>query len=243
MIKNPFIKYFETPEELRLPPAATATPIKEERMSNLLTPQTLIQFAPSLAPHAEELVKILNSSVLNTPLRQAHFLAQAAHESVKFSKTTENMNYSAEGLANTFKKYFPTPEIRAQYARKPEQIGNRAYANRNGNGNEASGDGYRYRGRGYLQLTGKSNYNAFSIKYYGDDRIVKSPELVAAPVDAMQSSIWYWETNNVNKWADADDVVAVSKLINLGNAKSKATPNGMEDRKRYLVKAKALLKI
>ena len=240
-MQNPFIKYFETPEELRLPP--TVTPIKEATMSGLLTEETLVAFAPALKNTAAELVEILNASPINTPLRQAHFLAQAAHESTLFSKTTENMNYSADGLKNTFSKYFQTPEIRAEYARKPERIGNRAYANRNGNGPESSGDGYKYRGRGYLQLTGLNNYYNFSKAYYNDDRIVKNPELVAEPIDAMKSSIWYWTRNNVNKWADMDDVLAVSRLINLGNANSKGTPNGMADRKKYLTKAKALLKI
>lgn len=212
-------------------------------MAGLLTVQTLTSFAPALAKHAPELVAILNSSTINTPLRQAHFLAQAAHESALFSKTTENMNYSAVGLRDYFSRHFPTEAIRAEYARKPERIGNRAYANRMGNGPESSGDGYRYRGRGYLQLTGKSNYSAFSKAYYNDDRIIRQPELVAQPIDALKSSIWYWERNNVNRWADADDVLAVSRLINLGNATKQATPNGLNDRKKYLSKSRALLRV
>lgn len=234
-IHNPFVKWFESP--------VPKVPVEDKPMAQTLTADLLRQFAPSLGSNAEALVKILNESDCNTPLRQAHFLAQAAHESVLFSKTTENMNYSAEGLGRIFPKYFQTPAIRAEYARKPEKIGNRAYANRNGNGDEASGDGYRYRGRGYFQLTGKGNYAKFSKAVYGDDRIVKNPELVAEPVDAMLSSLWYWKNNNLNKWADVDDVLAVSKVVNLGNAASKATPNGMDDRRKYLAKAKALLKI
>ncbi len=212
-------------------------------MAQILTADLLRQFAPTLGSNAEELVKILNESDCNTPLRQAHFLAQAAHESVLFAKTTENMNYSADGLGKIFPKYFPTLADRNAYHRQPEKIGNRAYANRNGNGNEASGDGYRYRGRGYFQLTGKGNYAKYSQDTYGDDRIVKNPELVAQPIDALLSSLWYWKNNNLNKWADKDDVLAVSKVVNLGNAASKATPNGMDDRRKYLAKAKTLLKI
>lgn len=216
---------------------------KEAPMSGLLTPDLLRQFAPSLGPVADELVALLNKSECNTPLRQAHFLAQAAHESVGFAKTTENMNYSAEGLRATFGKYFPTPAIRQEYARKPEKIGNRAYANRNGNGNEASGEGYKYRGRGYFQLTGKKNYAAYSQETYGDDRVVKAPELVASPVDALLSSLWYWKRNNLSKWADKDDVVSLSRVVNVGRADTTIIPNGMDDRIKYLKKAKTLLKI
>lgn len=216
---------------------------KDTPVSGLLTPDLLRQFAPSLGSAADELVAILNKSNCNTPLRQAHFLAQAAHESVGFAKTTENMNYSTEGLRTTFGKYFPTAAIREEYARKPEKIGNRAYANRNGNGDEASGEGYKYRGRGYFQLTGKKNYAAFSQETYGDDRVVKAPELVASPVDALLSSLWYWDRNNLSKWADKDDVVRVSKVVNLGNSESRGIPNGMDDRLKYLKKAKTLLKI
>ena len=68
-------------------------------------------------------------------------------------------------------------------------------------------------------------------------------ELVAQPIDAVLSSLWYWKNNNLNKWADADDILSVSRVINLGNATTKAIPNGMEDRKKYLMKAKKLLKI
>lgn len=209
----------------------------------LVTAKILTDFAPALAKDAEALAAILNASNVNTKLRVAHFLAQAAHESGLFTVTTENLNYSADGLGKTFKKYFPTTALQQQYARKPEQIANRVYANRMGNGDEASGDGWKHRGRGFFQLTGKDNYTKYSKASYGDDRILKTPELLAQPIDAMKSAIWYWETNNLSKWADKDDVLSVSKVVNLGNASSTATPNGMDDRKAKLAKAKKLLGI
>lgn len=209
----------------------------------VVTAKILTDFAPALAKDAEALAAILNASNVNTKLRVAHFLAQAAHESGLFTVTTENLNYSADALGKTFKKYFPTPALQQQYARKPEAIANRAYANRMGNGPEASGDGWKHRGRGYFQLTGKDNYTKYSKSAYGDDRILKTPDLLAQPIDALKSAIWYWETNNLSKWADKDDVVSVSKVVNLGNAASTATPNGMDDRKAKLAKIKKLLGI
>jgi putative chitinase len=98
---------------------------------------------------------------LNTPLRLAHFLAQAGHESGGFKALNENLNYGAKGLLGIFKKYFPTEALAKQYERKPEKIANRVYGGRMGNGPEATGEGYKFRGRGYIQLTGKDNYKAF----------------------------------------------------------------------------------
>lgn len=235
-IFNPFIKYFEVPDGYQFIDLSDILPV-----NNLVTPNLLINFAPLLKPHAITMSDILNSSTINTPLRISHFLAQCAHESAMFRFTTEGMNYSAEGLRLTFGKYFPTAALRNEYARQPQRIGNRAYANRNGNGPESSGDGYLYRGRGYLQLTGRANYTAYSRDVYGDLRIVQNPSLVAEPSDALKSSIWYWDKNNLNRWADADDVLAVSRAINLGNPKSSVTPNGIEDRKNQLTRIKRLI--
>ena len=105
---------------------------------------------------------------INTPLRLAHFLAQCGHESGGFRATQENLNYSAKGLNGIFKKYFPTEAAAAPYARQPQKIASKVYANRMGNGTEASGEGYKFRGRGYIQLTGKDNYTAFG-KSIGED--------------------------------------------------------------------------
>ncbi len=87
----------------------------------------------------------------------AYDLATSYHETgATMQPITENLNYSADGLRRTFPKYF-TPDQAAAYARQPQRIANRAYANRNGNGSEASGDGWRYRGDGDVQNTGRAN--------------------------------------------------------------------------------------
>ena len=94
----------------------------------------------------------------------AYVLATAHHETGrKFTPITENLNYSADGLVKTFGRYFTRSQANA-YARQPERIANRAYANRLGNGSEASGDGWRYRGRGNVQITGRVNYAKFGIE-------------------------------------------------------------------------------
>src|SRR5690606_10748069 len=120
-------------------------------------------------------------------IRQAHLLAQLAHES-NLKPVSENLNYSAARLGEIFKKYFPTTALANAYARQPEKIANRVYANRMGNGDESSGDGWKYRGRGFIQLTGKSNYTALS-DFTGID-YVSSPDLLLNEADALISALW-----------------------------------------------------
>lgn len=152
--------------------------------------------------------------------RLAMFFAQLDHES-KLEPISENLNYSAEGLLTTFKKYF-NQNTAKQYARQPKMIANKVYANRMGNGNEASGDGWKYRGKGFIQLTGKDNYKALS-KSTGTD-YVANPELLLNEADAMVSACWFWSKNNLNKHADNKDVSSATKVINGGT-------NGLSDRK------------
>jgi putative chitinase len=153
---------------------------------------------------------------VNTPTRLAHFLAQTGHESGGFKITTENLNYSAKGLCGIFKKYF-TPESAAEYQRKPEKIANIVYANRMGNGNQASGEGFKFRGRGYIQLTGKTNYQAFDKTV--EDNIEENPDLVATKYPLL-SAAWFWSKNGLNTIADGgatDEVVTkITKKVNGG---------------------------
>jgi putative chitinase len=154
---------------------------------------------------------------INTPLRVAHFLAQCGHESGGFRVTSENLNYSAKGLAGIFKKYFPTEAAATPYARQPQKIANKVYANRMANGSEASGDGYKFRGRGYIQLTGRDNYTQFG-KAIGED-IASNPDKVSSQY-ALLSAAWFWSKNGLNKLADggATDttVTSITKRVNGG---------------------------
>ena len=127
---------------------------------------------------------------LNTPLRLAHFLAQAGHESGGFKAVTENLNYGAKGLRSIFGKYFPTDAKALEYERKPEKIANLVYGNRMGNGAEPTGEGFKFRGRGYIQLTGKANYQAFD-KVVSED-LIANPDLVATKYPLL-SAAWFFQ--------------------------------------------------
>jgi putative chitinase len=173
---------------------------------------------------------------LNTPLRLAHFLAQAGHESGGFKAVNENLNYGAKGLLGIFKKYFPTEEKAKLYERKPEKIANLVYGSRMGNGPEASGEGYKFRGRGYIQLTGKDNYKAFDAVVA--ESIVDNPDLVATKYPLL-SAAWFFHKNGLHKIADqgATDAVvtSVTKRVNGGTI-------GLPDRIKHFKEYYNLLK-
>jgi putative chitinase len=172
---------------------------------------------------------------LNTPLRLAHFLAQAGHESGGFKLVNENLNYGAKGLLGIFKKYFPTEAKALQYERKPEKIANLVYGGRMGNGPEASGEGFKFKGRGYIQLTGKDNYTAFA-KAINED-VVANPDLVASKYP-LASAAWFFHKNGLHKIADkgATDAVVteVTKRVNGGTI-------GLADRLKHFKEYYSLL--
>lgn len=154
---------------------------------------------------------------IDTPQRIAAFMAQCGHESANFTALKENLNYRAASLRKIFPKYFPTDELANQYASMPnkqEAIANRIYANRMGNGPEESGDGFRYCGRGLIQLTGKSNYQDFADSL--EMNVEDVPEYLQTFEGAAQSACWFWEKNNLNKWADAGDIKELTRRINGG---------------------------
>lgn len=176
----------------------------------------------------DTLIVEMNNAEINTPLRQAAFIAQIAHESSELNHLEENLNYSAERLMIVFKKYFPSKEIADQYARQPEKIANRVYANRMGNGDEASGEGYKYHGRGVIQLTGKDNYKRCAIDI--QQPLVEHPEMLLQMECAIRSATWFWIKNGLNELADKQSFVAITKRINGGTI-------GIEERQKYYVKA------
>ena len=174
-------------------------------------------FGPGTMKKAMEFYKL-------TPVRAAHFFAQTAHETGGFKAFSENLNYSAQGLQGIFGKYFPGT-LEESYARQPEKIANRVYADRMGNGNKASGDGWKYRGRGALQLTGKANYEAFA-KYLGNDEVLKNPDTVATKY-AFESAMFFFERNKL--WAICDKGINDAAILELTKRINGGT-HGLEDR-------------
>jgi putative chitinase len=167
---------------------------------------------------------------INTPQRVAGFLAQTSHESGGYTMLSENLNYRAATLAacwpNRFAvlgadkkpikengKLVPTA-VANSIAGKPELIANLVYSGRMGNGPAESGEGWLYRGRGLKQLTGKFNYEKCG-KALGVD-LVGNPDLLLEPIYAARSAGWFWESNNLSAFADANDIKGMTKKINGG---------------------------
>jgi putative chitinase len=181
---------------------------------------------------------------INTPLRKSHFLAQIKHESGNFTRIVENLNYKqAKRLLTIFSTRFDInknkkidPEevrLAEDMVGNPIKLANFVYANRMGNGDANSGDGYKYRGKGLIQLTGKSTQESYA-KYVGVN-MEKDPDFLLSPKYALDSAGWYWHINNLNKWADLDDIKTVTRKIN-------GATIGLEDRIKNLNYYKSIIK-
>jgi putative chitinase len=149
---------------------------------------------------------------ITTPLRLAHFLAQAAHETMGFRYLKE--------------LWGPTD---AQ----------KGYEGRADLGNTLPGDGFRFRGRGIFQITGRDNYRRYGDRTGAD--LIDHPDAAADPSLALLIACLYWTDHKLNDYADADDILGVSNGINRGNPASIREPNGYADRKAQLAKAKRVL--
>lgn len=187
-------------------------------------------FGPNTLKKAAEFYKL-------TPERAAHFFAQLSHETAEFKLFSENLNYSADGLRKIFPKYFPTSILANAYARNPEKIANRAYANRMGNGDEASGDGYKFRGRGAIQLTGKVNYQNYA-NHIKNQEIMTNPDLVASDY-AFESAMFFFDRNKLwdicDKGVTDATILSLTKRINGGH-------NGLKHRSELTKKYYGWLK-
>jgi len=200
---------------------------------------TLIQIDP-VAVHAVDLdllIASLNSELpkanINTTFRVCAFLSQVAEESGHFLRYRENLNYSAEALLKVWPTHFDKTNV-DKYAHNPEKIANRAYANRMGNGDEASGDGWRYAGKGLIQLTGRDNYRHYA-QATGVDALAH-PELLTTPQVAVNSACWFWSVNDLNHWADVEDITSITKHVNGGVL-------GLSERKALYIQAKKYVHI
>ena len=199
-------------------PLSTATPaVLSIVKDNNKLEQALVKVgtAPSLVKkYSNNLESTFIECNIETIKRQAMFLAQVLHESAMLSATVENLNYSELSLVKVFKNHFDRTTAKI-YARHPEKIANRVYANRMGNGDEASGDGWKFKGRGFIQLTGKANYIAFGHDVHLD--LIKNPDYLTTPEGAARSAGWFWQSHNLNKTADVGDVTGNTRIINGGN--------------------------
>ncbi len=177
----------------------------------------------------------MNASAINTPARQAAFLAQLMVESSELQHVQESLNYSAERLLVVFHTHFKSPAEAQACSHHPELIANTVYAGRMGNGDTASGDGWKFRGRGLIQITGRDNYTSYARDMKVD--AVNDPDLVLQPDGAALSAAWFWTSHHLNELADQNSdaaFVSITHHINGGT-------NGLAQRQAYWARARAAL--
>ena len=150
-----------------------------------------------------------------SPVRAAHLLGQASHESGGFTITRENLNYSPEGMCRVWPSRFKTVEEAKPYARNPKALADKVYSNRMGNG---EGEGHVWIGRGFLQLTGKDNYKSFAADMRVPE-IMQDTSLVETDY-AFETALWFFERNNLfdiaDKGVNDDTIKAITKRVNGG---------------------------
>jgi predicted chitinase len=177
--------------------------------------------------------KAMYDANITTLDQQAAFLGQIAEE----SGGLEMVNELPWGLSRS--QWNDEQAVRDYF--------NDKYANMNGNGDVSSGDGYAYRGRGILQITGKANYAAVSEKLYGDDRLVKNPDLLSQPDAACAAAAAYWKENDLNRFILPGQPVTPQQFQDLGSTINTGhpgdVPNNADERVKYWELAKQALGI
>lgn len=190
--------------------------------TSLITRQKLLHFYPKLQP---EFLNALNDPQLyikykiTTPRRLAHFMAQIAHESAGLRRITENMNYSSGRLLQVFGRSLAEEKsaraIKAkELHKKPQAIANWVYGYRMGNRGRHTNDGWIYRGSGFIQLTGREGFIKYG-KHIGEN-IVDNPDKARTPEIGIKTALAYWDTHNLNQYADMDDFCTIRRKINGG---------------------------
>lgn len=186
---------------------------------------------------------------ITTPDRVAAFVAQIRVESGDFKLLREQLRYSR---AQTYysicanRLNLKSVDECSPYLQTEKDTATglyeRAFGSKNIHsvardlGNKEPGDGFKFIGRGLKQLTGRHNYTRASKDLYGDDRLVKNPDLVATDKQvALETACWYWDTRNLSAVADSWDIVTLSKKVNGGTI-------GLEQRLKYSEQARTIMK-
>lgn len=188
--------------------------------------------------------------------RMAGWIAQMSMECKKFTQFTENLNYSVQGLANTWPSRFAVdPKSKVKYPNTlawklgrtaTKQCDQKAlaievYGSRGGN-RPGTDDGWLFRGRGPKQITFHDNYFKAGIAL--DLDLVKNPDLLLYPEHGAMASGWYWTSHGCNQMMDVGDFLGVTKAINGGtNGYEDGNTWGLDDRVELWAHTKRALNV
>lgn len=180
-----------------------------------ITEQQLLHIMPNARRSAGVFVPAINAAAkrwqFDRPVRMAAFLAQIGHE-------TCQLQFTRELGGNAYLAKYDTGNLAKQLGNTPE----------------ADGDGQLYRGRGLIQITGRYNYLKCSAALFGDDRLLREPQLLEQPEWAAQSAGWYWWVKELNTLADQGQFNAITRKINGGQ-------NGQKERRALWALAREVL--
>lgn len=161
-------------------------------------------------------------------------LIKIAPNSKKVAGTVINWfnQYSSQYEVNNYKRiaafFSQTIHESASFTATREFASGSAYEGRKDLGNVFKGDGVKFKGRGYIQITGRNNYAAVSKHIFGDDTLLRNPDLLSTPQYALQSALWFWKDRGLNELADKQYFLSISIRINGKN--KDGLPNGWNDR-------------
>jgi Predicted chitinase len=181
--------------------------------------------------NADYLMQVAMNSGIRDHQELGNFMGQMQVESGGFSSMNENLHYSGERLLAVFPGRNGMNDLKKANeiaSGGPETIANEIYGGRWGKmnlGNTEPGDGWKYHGRGFVQLTGRANYEQIG-KEMGLD-LVNHPELAENREIAAKIAVHYWESRVVANH-DQKNVTAACRDINGGT-------NGLADRKTAAV--------
>ena len=174
------------------PPVAQPAPTLKDKISSMLPKFPDDDEGVTLLsdnPDAEAALQTAAKAAGLTGVELAQFMAQTRHESWDFGKMKE------VGNKKTFAKY--------EKPRLAKQLGNMF-----------KGDGERFKGRGFIQLTGRDNYTRASQQIFGDDRLVKNPDLASKLDVGAQIALWFWKNQVRPAVKDFNNTTQVVKAIN-----------------------------
>jgi putative chitinase len=197
----------------------------------------------NLWPHGDSVIPGLRDGIaaaaptvfpkygLTSDLTICHFMAQASEECGAGLEMQENMNYNAARLLQVFPSHFTRAQAIAMQ-HNPRQIADQAYGSRMGN-RPGTDDGYDFSGKGLTQVTGRDGYKALAAKTGFD--LLNHPEIIIAPETALECGVADFVLCGCLKYAERDDLVGVSSMLNVGHYVSNPNQiNGYSMRKHWL---------
>jgi putative chitinase len=164
------------------------------------------------------LLKTAIDSGITSPTELANLMGNAAVETGHFRRMHENLGYtSADSViaaVSSADDRFTRKQVEdAVASRDPQRIATVMYENRADLGNTEPGDGWRFHGRGYLQYTGRDNYERYGQRFNVD--LANNPDLAAEPQTAANLAVAYWRDRVPENLRD--DARAAGRIINGGD--------------------------